>query len=77
MDNYKVIASKVAEFLPFNGNTMRGFWDGDTYKVLSYSTVIATMKKPNGYLDLWLTENRYSVTTSKHKNIVKKAWWGI
>lgn len=71
MDNYKTIARKLANLEPFRGNTLTAYWDGDVYKVVSYSTLIATAVQA-GY---WTTFNdrKYSVTTSKHQNIIRRA----
>jgi hypothetical protein len=70
-DNYKTIASKLTTLTPFNGNTMRGLWDGDTFKVYSYSTLIAHAKQI-GVVSINAT--KYSVTTSKHQGIIRRAW---
>lgn len=46
---------------------------GRTYHVFSYNTQIA-MTHLDGTPDIWLTPNKYSQTTSRHLNLVKKAW---
>ena len=71
MDNYKTIEQKLAEHLPFNGNSLTAFWDGDTYKVFSYSTLIARVN-PSGDHDI--ATRKYSVTTSRHQNLIRRAW---
>lgn len=74
MDNYQVIAEKLANFLPFNGNTMRAEWGYDgVYRVYSYRTVIATRNTDgNRSADF----GYYSVTTSKQQGIVARVWFG-
>jgi hypothetical protein len=50
---------------------MSGEWDGDTFVIYSYRTIIAT-NTPGGHV--WATPERYSVTTSKHQGYVRRAW---
>ena len=69
--NYRQIENHLAQLLPFNGNSCHSFWDGDTYKVYSYSTLIASA---DGMTEQWVTPERYSVTTSRLQNLIKKAW---
>jgi hypothetical protein len=70
-DNYQTIAVKLANREEFTGNSLRAYWWGDTYRVISYSTLVA-------YRDVigetWLSPSKYSVTTSRHQNLIKKAW---
>jgi hypothetical protein len=46
---------------------------GRTYHVFSYNTEIAVTHL-DGRPDTWLTPSKYSQTTSRHLNIVKRAW---
>lgn len=71
MDNYKTIATKLANREPFRGNSLTAYWYGDVYRVVSYSTLIATAVQA-GY---WTTYNasKYSNTTSRHQNLIKGA----
>jgi hypothetical protein len=69
MDNYKTIEERVSTCSSFNGNSLKGFWDGDTYKVYSYNTLIAT----NGDAK-WISPVKYSQTTSRQQNLIKRAW---
>ena len=62
---------------PFTTGTLTGSC-GTTgnYEVSSYGTLIAidyytTEEEP---AKLWATDKKYSVTTSKHLNIIKRAW---
>jgi hypothetical protein len=60
----------------FNSGNLRARWEYNgtmigTYTVYSYNTPIAKLD-PNR--SVWFTPIRYSVTTSKHLNMVKRAW---
>ena len=70
MDNYKTIEQKLANREPFRGNSLTAYWSGEVYNVVSYSTLIATAVQ-RGY---WTTfnERKYSATTSRHQNLIKR-----
>lgn len=70
MDNYKVIENKLRNLEPFNGNSLRAFWDERGYNVVSYYTLIATANGTEREVD----SRRYSVTTSKHQSLIRRAW---
>jgi hypothetical protein len=75
MQNYKTIETRLEQCSDFTGNSLRGFWDGQTYKVFSYNTLIAT----NGYTEesgwqKWVDSTKYSNTTSRQQNLIKRAW---
>jgi hypothetical protein len=73
-DNYKTIATKLANREPFRGNTMSAYWDErGNYRVLSYSTEIATSYAVGGSS---MEIGRYSTTTSKHQGIIARVWFG-
>jgi hypothetical protein len=60
----------------FNAGNLTASWDFDGffkgyYVVRSYGTVIGKIS-PSG--EMTVTPIRYSVTTSKHTNMVKRAW---
>lgn len=77
MDSYKTIEQKLRNGETFRGNTLTGIWDSDslTYSVYSYSTLIATKKRmPDNRISTWLETRKYSVTTSKHQNLIKRVW---
>lgn len=69
MDNYKTIESKLATLTPFKGNSLLGYWENGVYYVVSYATIIAIYDT-----EAKVTERKYSVTTSRHQNLVKRAW---
>lgn len=75
MDNYKTIATKLGNLETFRGNTLWARYSGPfntgVYEVFSYSTLIATA---NGLDAINLDSRKYSVTTSKHQNIIRRAW---
>ena len=71
MDNYKTIATKLANRESFRGNSLNAYWIGEVYKVISYNTLIAEVGNMGNIL---LNENKYSVTTSRHQNLIRKAW---
>jgi len=71
-DTYATIERKLHSMEPFdNKNSMSGRWERDTFVVYSYRTVIASYQRGGS---IWFNENRYSVTTSKQQNLVRRAW---
>jgi hypothetical protein len=72
MDSYNTIRTRLEDRQPFTGNSLRGFWDGDTYKVFSYNTLIATLESGGG--PRWVSPTKYSNTTSRGQNLIKQAW---
>ncbi len=71
-DNYKTIEAKLDTLTPFEGNSMRGYWDAmsQRFLVFSYRTLI-------GYSTLSgfaIVEDKYSVTTSRHQNLLRRVW---
>jgi len=73
-DNYKTIPTKLANRENFRGNSMSGIWlDSGVYSVFSYSSQIAKIDLVTGFIGELPTQ-RGSVTTSRHRNLVKKAW---
>ena len=74
MDNYKAIEQKLARLESFKGNSLQGFNDGHTYAIYSYNTLIANRWLDSGRGETWISPDKYSVTTSRHQNLVKRAW---
>ncbi len=70
-DNYKTIEAKLDSLTPFKGNSMQGFWsEMGRFMVYSYNTLI-------GYSTLsgfTIFEDKYSATTSRHQNLLRKVW---
>lgn len=77
--NYVEIERAIANREEFTGNSCRGYFEGGDYVVVSYNTAIARATRltvagatRNG--ELWINPNKYSVTTSKLQNIIRRAW---
>jgi len=72
-DNYETIAVKLADLTPFSGNSMsarRGLLGH--YEVYSYNTCIARYFRAP--LKPWLDTAKFSGTTTRHQNLVRRAW---
>lgn len=69
MDNYKTIESKIYNRQNFRGNSMTGLWNGDTFVIFSYNTPIGWFYDGGWEID----SRRYSVTTSRHQGLIRKA----
>ena len=69
-ETYSTMPNKIAQLIPFEGNSTRGIWNGKTYEVYSYRTLIATA---DGSVQ-WLDTRKYSNTTSRLQHIIKVAW---
>lgn len=70
MDNYKSIEQKLNTLTPFKGNSMSGDWQNGKFIVFSYRT-------PIGYSTLTgfaIEDRKYSTTTSRHQNLLRKVW---
>ncbi len=77
MDNYKTIEQKLKTLTPFRGNTMWSHLESNgRFTVWSYSTPIATAwRAEDGTIVITqFDRNKYSVTTSKQQNIIRRAW---
>lgn len=76
--NYRQIEDAIREGKPFEGNSARGVFstlDG-YYRVYSYNTLIARIM-PYTMAQGELNTRRYSNTTSRLQNIVRRAWAGV
>jgi hypothetical protein len=76
MDNYKAIEAKLKARTTFRGNSM---WaqleehEGETWlTVYSYRTPIA--RHAMGSWKYQLNPEKYSTTTSRHQNLIRRAW---
>jgi hypothetical protein len=70
-ETYSTMPNKIAQLIPFKGNSARGIWNGKTYDVYSYNTLIASA---DGIDFQWLDTRKYSNTTSRLQHIIKTAW---
>lgn len=71
--NYSEIRDALRRNEPFeHSGTMTGRVNGDRYEVYSYRTLIA-YRMLNG-AGTWLTGQKYSKTTSRQCNIIRRAW---
>lgn len=69
--NYKQVAELIAERKPFtHAHSMRAEVHADSYRVYSYSTLIATYTYDTGAW--WLNETKYSPTTSKQQSLIRR-----
>ena len=68
----------LAELQSFNAGSLRAFWytneAGTIYTVMSYGEVIATHSVGTDFKKIWDHAYTHSKTTSKHANMVKRAW---
>jgi hypothetical protein len=68
---YATMPALIQTLTPFTHGSCHAYIDGlGEYRVVSYSTLIATSR--DGVL--WLNARKYSVTTSRLQNIISKAW---
>jgi len=76
MDNYKQILDKLENMTPFSGNSMSAQFAGQAYLVYSYSTLIAEQwwVPQVGEWYKYVVAGKFSTTTSRHQNLVRKAW---
>lgn len=76
MQSYKVIEQKLKELAPFKGNSLTG--EVDLYgalRVWSYQTHIGTAWPIEGGIAVTVFDQRkYSTTTSRHQNLIRRAW---
>lgn len=69
--NYRQIENALIARDNFDGNSASAKWVGSEYRVISYSTLIARIGSGG---EVWISPVRYSRTTSRLQNIVKRAW---
>jgi hypothetical protein len=74
MDSYKTITTKLQGKEKFTGNSLTAYWCAFTglYTVKSYSTTIATYNTETGLL--WVSPDKFSQTTTRQQNLIKRAW---
>ena len=84
MDSYKDIETKLENRQPFTGNSLTAIRKDTGYSVYSYNTLIAVFNYnpitsdgillPWESVQRWVSSERYSNTTSRGQNLVRKAW---
>lgn len=68
---YRTLPALIQTLTPFTHGSCHAYVDNDgQYRVISYTTLVATAKDEN----FWLSETKFSVTTSRLQNIIRKAW---
>lgn len=72
--NYAQVERAIANKQEFKGNSCRGYYEDGEYVVVSYSTKIAVVAGAERGGELWLNPNKYSQTTSRLQNIIKRVW---
>lgn len=71
--SYNQMTDLIKSESDFNGNTMSAYHDpSGNYIIKSYDTEIARVHTSDGFKEFH--PKKYSVTTSKHQGIVRRAW---
>lgn len=89
MDNYSTIKTRLENRQPFRGNSLTAILKDDNYSngyfVYSYGTLVAVynynilpesdgVALPWERVQRWVNPTKYSTTTSRHQNLIKRAW---
>ena len=76
MTTLKQASELLADRLPFDAGNLSARVSGGVYEVFSYFTLIAvsTPYAPSDFAEVLPTAYNYSNTTSKHANLIKRAW---
>ena len=76
MATLKQASELLADRQPFTAGNLSARVSGGVYEVFSYFTLIAvsTPYSPADLAELMPTAYNHSKTTSKHANIIKRAW---
>lgn len=71
--SYRKMETAIRNLDVFDGNSAAGRWaDRSQYIVFSYNTPIAEYDRVTG---IWaINPRKYSVTTSRLQNIIRRAW---
>jgi len=71
---YATMPALIATKTPFVHGSAHAYIDDENiYRVFSYRTQIALFQL-TGEPSPWLNETKYSMTTSRLQNIIRKAW---
>ena len=68
---YREIPALLEQRKPFDGNSCHAFMFGGNYEVYSYQTLI--LQEIDGKVIYW-NAKKYSVTTSKLQNILRRVF---
>jgi hypothetical protein len=71
--NYKQCVTAMRDRKNFRGNTLWGEWQGGAYRVYSYRTLM--LETDSQGTPVFFNDSRYSVTTSKHQNYIRQAFF--
>lgn len=81
METYETIPNLIANLKPYRHGSSMAIWEYDpelaqrVYSVYSYETRIALVyRHRTGEQIAKLDRSKYSVTTSRLQNIIRKAW---
>jgi hypothetical protein len=76
MTTLKQAEHALANREPFTAGNLSARISGGVYEVFSYFTLIgaSTPYSPSDFAEVMPSAYEHSVTTSKHANIVKRAW---
>jgi hypothetical protein len=89
MQNYKEIETRLANRQPFKGNSLTGIIKDDNYTkgyfVYSYGTLVAVynynilpesdgVALPWERVQRWVNPEKFSQTTTRQQNLIKRAW---
>ena len=73
--NYKELQYCVENFQPYTHGSSHAINSNNTYTIISYDTPIAVAEKePNGTYTCRLLSTKFSATTSRLQNIIRRAW---
>lgn len=77
--NYAQIEQAIADKREFVGNSCQGYYENGEYVVVSYNTTIAKATRSvvagaERGTELWVNPRKYSNTTSRLQNIIKRVW---
>lgn len=73
--SYNSMESAIARRVPFEGNSAYATLQSGVYCVYSYQTLIASYDVASG--EIFYNPRKYSNTTSRLQNIIKRAWGGV
>jgi hypothetical protein len=79
--NYRTMPALIQSLTAFKHGSCHAYWEYESddsqqvYVVYSYGTRIAVaQRQPNGQLIASMDTQKYSTTTSRLQNIIKRAW---